>query len=76
VGRDPDGVPVAAEHHDFRRSRVLPFPASAVQPDFELRKRYRRLGKLDLEIAALVLHHNGTFVTRKNRQDFVQIPQL
>ena len=59
----------------IRRIRVLPFPSSAVQHYFDLRKRYPRLGKLDLEIAAIVLHHNGTLVTR-NRQDFVQIPQL
>jgi tRNA(fMet)-specific endonuclease VapC len=59
----------------IRRIRVLPFPSSAVQHYFEMRKRYPRLGKLDLEIAAIVLHHNGTLVTR-NRQDFAQIHQL
>jgi len=57
------------------RIRVLSFPSPAVQQYLELRKQLPRLGKLDLAIAAIVLHYQGTLVTR-NRQDFAKIPQL
>jgi tRNA(fMet)-specific endonuclease VapC len=59
----------------LRRIRVLPFPAPAVEQYLALKKKLPRLGKLDLAIAAIVLHYQGTLVTR-NRQDFAQIPHL
>jgi tRNA(fMet)-specific endonuclease VapC len=59
----------------IRQIRVLPFPSPAVQHYFDLRKQLPRLGKLDLAIAAIVLHDHGTLVSR-NRHDFVQIPGL
>jgi tRNA(fMet)-specific endonuclease VapC len=59
----------------IQRIRVLPFEAPAVQRYLELRKQFPRQGKLDLAIAAIVLHCHGTLV-RRNRRDFVQIPEL
>ena len=55
--------------------RVLPFPPSAISRYLELRKRLPRLGKLDLSIAAIVLEHQATLVTR-NRRDFDHVPAL
>ena len=41
----------------------------------KLRKYYRRLGKMDLRIAATTLAHNGILVTC-NQRDFGQIAGL
>jgi len=59
----------------LRSLRVMPYTLSAAEKYFELRKGFRRLGKMDLVIAALVLVSGGTLVTR-NRADFEQIPGL
>lgn len=59
----------------LRRIRVLPYTLAAATRYFELRKEHRRLGKMDLVIAALVLETSGTLVTR-NRADFCEIPGL
>src|SRR6266849_3837502 len=45
------------------RVQVLPFTAAAVQRYLDLRKKLRRLGKLDLAIAAIVLEADGIVVT-------------
>ena len=42
---------------------------------FELRKTYRRIGKMDLRIAALAITQNVVLVTR-NTQDFIDIENL
>ena len=55
--------------------RVLPFPREALDRFVALRKKYPRLGRQDLAIAAIVLHNEATLVTR-NRQDFEQIDGL
>jgi len=57
------------------RVQVLPFTAGAVQRYLELRKKLRRVGKLDLAIAAIVLEADGIVATR-NRGDFGQVPNL
>jgi tRNA(fMet)-specific endonuclease VapC len=59
----------------LRRIRVVPYSLPAAKKYFELRKVHRRIGKMDLVIAALVLETGGTLVTR-NRADFDEIPGL
>jgi len=58
-----------------RLIQVLPFSRPAIERYLKLRKKHRRLGKLDLSIAAIVLQHDAILVTR-NRQDFEQIEGL
>lgn len=55
--------------------RVLPFSRAALERHVELKKEFRRIGRRDLAIAAIVLENNATLVTR-NRVDFEQIPGL
>jgi tRNA(fMet)-specific endonuclease VapC len=55
--------------------RVLPFSRTAVDRYLYLRRTVRRVGKQDLAIAAIVLDHDATVVTR-NRRDFGQVPHL
>jgi tRNA(fMet)-specific endonuclease VapC len=55
-----------------RRIQVLPFTALAVDRYLELRKQLRRVGKLDLAIAAIALEEKAVVVTR-NRSDFGQV---
>lgn len=52
--------------------RVLPFVRSAVERYLALKKSLRRVGKLDLAIAAIALDFDATVVTR-NLQDFSQV---
>ena len=54
---------------------VIPFSPDAVHRFHNLRKQYRRLGRMDLAIAAICLEFNTTLVTR-NRIDFAQIAGL
>jgi tRNA(fMet)-specific endonuclease VapC len=62
-------------HTFFCAIRLLDFDLSAAAIYAELRQEYRRLGKLDLRIAATVLAHEGLLVTR-NQRDFGQIAGL
>jgi tRNA(fMet)-specific endonuclease VapC len=55
--------------------RILPFNQPAVVAYHQLRATYRRAGRNDLKIAAIVLHHDARLVTRNN-SDFVMIPGL
>jgi tRNA(fMet)-specific endonuclease VapC len=55
--------------------RVLPFSRASVDRYLQLKKILPRVGKHDLAIAAVVLEHDGTLVTR-NRQDFENVPNL
>ncbi len=60
---------------DAKRVRILPFSRPAIDRYLDLRRQYRRTGKMDLAIAATVLEHDGVLVTR-NRADFEQISGL
>lgn len=54
---------------------VLPYSPAAIQRQIQLRQQLRRLGKMDLAIAAIALEFNAVLVTR-NRSDFEQVPGL
>jgi tRNA(fMet)-specific endonuclease VapC len=78
--RDADGLARAyqglSDVVDMAKNvRVLPFSSAAVERYLALRKTLRRVGKQDLAIAAIVLDHDATVVTR-NRRDFEQVPNL
>ena len=73
---------LAAVYHGFYKTvgaigvmEILPYSQTAVEQQLELRRQFRRIGKMDLAIAAIVLEFGATLVTR-NRVDFVQIPGL
>jgi tRNA(fMet)-specific endonuclease VapC len=53
----------------------LPNSLKAIQRANDLRKQFRRLGSMDLAVAAIALEHNAVLVTR-NASDFQQIPGL
>jgi tRNA(fMet)-specific endonuclease VapC len=59
----------------IRHVQVLPFSGPAVDRYLDLRKKLRRVGKLDLAIAAIALEAQAVVVTR-NRSDFSQVPGL
>jgi tRNA(fMet)-specific endonuclease VapC len=54
---------------------ILDFDQVAATRFHELRKKHRRLGALDLKIAAIVLVHNATLLSA-NLRDFKQIEEL
>lgn len=54
---------------------MLDFNLQAALIYDDLRQRYRRSGKHDLQIAATALAHDLTLVTR-NTQDFISIANL
>ena len=54
---------------------ILPYTEAAIERQLDLRSSMRRIGKLDLAIAAIALEFDATLVTR-NRIDFEQIPGL
>ena len=60
---------------DAKRLRILPFSRSAINRYLELRRVHRRVGRMDLAIAAIVLDVGGVLVTR-NRADFELIEEL
>jgi len=62
-------------HAFFCAIRVVDFDPSAAKIYETLRKEYRRLGKMDLRIAATVLANGAVLVTR-NQSDFGQIVDL
>ena len=59
----------------YNRFPLCKFSDQASAKYFELRKTYRRLGKMDLRIAAIAITQNVILVTR-NAQDFGQIVEL
>lgn len=59
----------------FKLLDLTPFSPDAVLRFEELRQSYRRIGRMDLAIAAICLEFNATLVTR-NRIDFEPITGL
>ena len=59
----------------FANFTVLDFDLVAAYEFKRLRKEHRRLGTMDLKIAAVVLSHNATLLSR-NLRDYQQIPGL
>ncbi len=60
---------------NYRRIPVLGFDEAAATQFQRLRRRHRRIGTMDLKIAAIVLSHEATLISR-NLGDFSQIPNL
>src|SRR5262245_1690195 len=54
---------------------LLPYDATAHEMFESLRKMCRRLGTMDLRVAAVALTNNATLLTR-NLRDFRQVPGL
>lgn len=73
---------LAVAYRGFQKSieaigvmEIVPYSEASIERQLELRKAMRRIGKLDLAIAAIALEFDATLVTR-NRIDFEQIPGL
>jgi tRNA(fMet)-specific endonuclease VapC len=60
---------------NYRRIPVLGFDEAAAMVFQRLRRRHRRVGTMDLKIAAIVLSREATLLSR-NLSDFSQIPNL
>jgi tRNA(fMet)-specific endonuclease VapC len=60
---------------NFRQLRVLQFDDDAALIYERLRRTPVRIGTQDLRIAAIVIAHRGTLLTR-NTKDFVLVPDL
>ena len=60
---------------NYRHIRVLGFDEAAAAAFQRLRRRHRRIGTMDLKIAAIVLSRRATLLSR-NLRDFSQIPDL
>ena len=59
----------------WKRMRVLGFDTESAKIADELRRRHRRLGIMDLRIAAIVISNDATLVT-SNLRDFAAIDDL
>lgn len=59
----------------WKRMRVLGFDERCLKIAEELRRRHRRLGIMDLRIAAIVIANDATLVT-SNLRDFAVIDDL
>ena len=59
----------------YRKITVLGFDEAAAAEFERLRKTARRVGTMDLKIAAIALANNATVLTR-NSKDFNQVPDL
>ena len=59
----------------WKRMRVLGFDETAAKIASELRRRHRRLGIMDLKIAAIAIANDATLVTA-NLRDFTIIDDL
>jgi len=60
---------------NYRRIPVLGFDEAAATEFQRLHRRRLRMGTMDLKIAAIVLSHDATLLSR-NLSDFNQIPEL
>jgi tRNA(fMet)-specific endonuclease VapC len=66
---------LAANVRFLARVPILDFEEAAIQRYEDLKRLRLKVGKMDLQIAATVLHHGGTVVTR-NVRDFKAVPGL
>jgi len=78
--RDPEKLARAYEGlfqilEDAKRLRILPFSRSAIDRYLELRRTHRRVGRMDLAIAAITIEAGAVLVTR-NRSDFEPVEGL
>jgi tRNA(fMet)-specific endonuclease VapC len=78
--RDPEKLARAYEGlfrilEDAKRLRILPFSRPAIGRYLELRRAHRRVGRMDLAIAAIVIEFGAVLVSR-NRADFEPIGGL
>ncbi len=78
--RDPEKLARAYEGlfeilEDAKLIRILPFSRAAIARYGHLRSLHRRVGRMDLAIAAIVLDSGAVLVTR-NRADFEPIEGL
>jgi tRNA(fMet)-specific endonuclease VapC len=60
---------------DFQLRTVLDFDEDAYEQYFDLKSSKIRVGAMDLRIAAIVLVHGATLLTR-NTRDFEKVPGL
>lgn len=60
---------------DYRRRPVLPYDTACGRVFEGLRRSRLRIGTMDLRIAAIVVHHNATLISR-NLGDFQRVPGL
>jgi len=66
---------LAATVRFLRQAQILDFDEAAIQRYEELKRLRLKARKMDLQIAATVLQHGGTLVTR-NIRDFKSVPGL
>jgi len=59
----------------YSRWQILSFPLSAMNRYTQFMALKLNIGAMDLRIAAVVLEHSGTLVTR-NTRDFQRVPNL
>ncbi len=59
----------------FSRLPIVSYTQQAAQTFQQLRRTYRRLGKMDLKIAAIAISQDATLLTR-NLSDFSKIAEL
>lgn len=59
----------------YQAIQVLPYNDAAVAAFENLREQNIRIGTQDMRIAAIVLSHQATLVTR-NARDFARVPDL
>lgn len=60
---------------NYRQVPVLDFDATAADVYQQLRRARIRIGTMDLKIAAIVIAHDATLLSR-NRRDFEKVPGL
>lgn len=71
-----NGYRLLAKHaEDYREVRLTPFDVRAADKFEEPRKDHRRIGTMDLRIAAIAVTRNALLVTR-NLSDFADIEGL
>ena len=71
----PNHRRLAATVRFLRHAQILDFDEAAIQRYDELKRLRLKVRKMDLQIAATALQHDGTVVTRNSR-DFKAVPGL
>lgn len=66
---------LAANVRFLRCAQILDYNQGAIQRYEALKRMRLKVRKMDLQIAATALQHNGIIVTR-NRRDFAKVPGL